>query len=71
MTRLSLRAHHKFDNILPEAHIPPKLLMLAQLSNQILVLVPDLRGDVEQIVQNTLVAVHFDHNSEDVLDYGG
>lgn len=43
MPGLSLCAYHKLYDILPQDHIPPKLFMLAQLSDQVLVLVPDLR----------------------------
>lgn len=45
--------------------------MLAQLSDQVLVLVPDLRRDVEQVVQNALIVVHLNDYREDVLYDGG
>lgn len=64
-----LSTHDKLYNILPKTRIPPKLFMLAQLLDEILILMPDLRWYVEQVVKDALVIIDLYDNGEDVFYY--
>jgi hypothetical protein len=45
--------------------------MLSQLFDKVLVFMANFRWDVKQVVQDSLIAINFNDNREDILDDGG